>query len=88
MVTAAEVFQVPVSDSAHRAWVPRQLVADSLPTPVSSEVVLAEFREVLGRRGRLPAAQIEAIEVFLQDQPVAPRPQQTLQLRFEEADDE
>jgi len=55
---------------------------------VSSEVVLAELRDVLSRKGRLPAAQIEAIEAFLRDQPVAPRPQQTLQLELVDADDE
>ncbi|MGB5134197.1 MAG: putative toxin-antitoxin system toxin component, PIN family [Prochlorococcaceae cyanobacterium] len=57
-------------------------------TLVSSEVVLAELRDVLGRKGRLPAAQIEAIEAFLRDQPVAPRPQQTLLLGLVDADDE
>jgi len=57
-------------------------------TLVSSEVVLAEVRDVLGRKGRLPAAQIEAIEAFLRDQPVAPRPQQALQLGLVDADDE
>jgi len=76
------------------AFLARGLCADLLRlvlsehTLVSSEVVLAELREVLRRKGRLPGAQIEAIEAFLRDQPVAPRPQQTLQLRLVDADDE
>jgi hypothetical protein len=76
------------------AFLARGLCADLLRlvlsehTLVSSEVVLAELRDVLGRKGRLPAAQIEAIEAFLRDQPVAPRPQQTLQPGLVDADDE
>jgi predicted nucleic acid-binding protein len=76
------------------AFLARGLCADLLRlvlsehTLVSSEVVLAELRDVLGRKGRLPAAQIEAIEAFLPDQPVAPRPQQTLRLGLVDADDE
>lgn len=55
---------------------------------VTSEVVLAELRGVLSRKGRLPAQQVEAIETFLREQPVAPRPAQTLQLGLIDADDE
>lgn len=54
---------------------------------VTSEVVLAELRGVLSRKGRLPAQQVEAIETFLREQPVAPRPAQTLQLGLIDADD-
>lgn len=54
---------------------------------VTSEVVLAELRDVLSRKGRLPAQQVEAIETFLREQPVAPRPAQTLQLGLIDADD-
>ena len=55
---------------------------------VTSEVVLAEFSDVLSRRGRLPARQIEAIEMFLRDQLVSPRPAVTLELGLVDADDE
>jgi predicted nucleic acid-binding protein len=41
---------------------------------VSSEVVLAELRDVLGRKGKLPPAQIAA-EIFLRAQPIAPSPE-------------
>jgi uracil-DNA glycosylase len=74
------------------AFLARGLCADLLRlvlrehTLVSSEVVLAELRDVLGRKGRLPAAQIEAIEAFVRDQPVAVKPQQTLQLGLVAAD--
>jgi hypothetical protein len=51
-------------------------------------VVLDELRDVLSRKGRLPPAQIEAIETFLRDQPIAPRPAQTLQLGLVDGDDE
>lgn len=57
-------------------------------TLVSSEVVLAELRDVLSRKGRLPLQQIEAIEAFLRDQTVAPRPAQTLALGLVDADNE
>ena len=57
-------------------------------TLVSSEVVLSELRDVLGRKGKLPPAQIEAIETFLRDLPMAPRPEQTLQLGLVDVDDE
>ncbi len=57
-------------------------------TLVSSEVVLAEFRDVLGRKGRLPPAQIEAIEKLLRDQPVGARPLEHLELGIVDADDE
>ncbi len=55
---------------------------------VSSEVVLDELCDVLGRKGRLPPAQIDAIATFLRDQPIAPRPEKTLQLGLTDADDE
>jgi hypothetical protein len=68
------------------AFLARGLCADLLRlvlrehTLVSSEVVLTELRDVLSRKGRLPPAQIEAMETFLRDQPIAPRPGQTLRL--------
>lgn len=76
------------------AFLARGLCADlfrlvlSEHTLVCSEVVLAELRDVLSRKGRLPLPQIEAIEAFLLDQPVAPRPAETLQLGLVDADDE
>jgi putative PIN family toxin of toxin-antitoxin system len=76
------------------AFLARGLCADLLRlvlsehTLVSSGVVLAELRDVLSRKGRMPLAQIEAIEAFLRDQPVAPRPAETLQLGLVDADDE
>ena len=76
------------------AFLARGLCADLLRlvlsehTLVSSEVVLAELRDVLNRKGRLPLAQIEAIEAFLRDQPVAPRPATILELDLVDADDE
>ena len=76
------------------AFLTRGLCADLLRlvlmehTLVTSEVVLAELRDVLNRKGRLPAQQVEAIEIFLREQPVAPRPTQTLELRLVDADDE
>lgn len=57
-------------------------------TLVTSEVVLTELQDVLSRKGRLPAPQIAAIQAFLRDQPVAPRPAQTLQLGLVDPDDE
>ena len=76
------------------AFLARGLCADLLRlvltehTLVTSEVVLDELRDVLSRKGRLPPAQIEAIETFLRDQPIAPRPVQTLQLGLVDGDDE
>ena len=76
------------------AFLARGLCADLLRlvltehTLVTSEVVLTELREVLSRKGRLPAQQIDAIESFLREQPVAPRPTQTLELGLVDADDE
>ena len=76
------------------AFLARGLCADLLRltltehTLVSSEVVLDELRDVLSRKGKLPTAQIDAIETLLRDQPVAPRPAQTLQLGLVDADDE
>lgn len=76
------------------AFLARGLCADLLRlvlsehTLVSGEVVLAELRDVLSRKGRVPVQQIEAIEAFLRDQPVAPRPAAILQLGLVDADDE
>ncbi len=76
------------------AFLARGLCADLLRlvltehTLVSSDVVLAELRDVLGRKGRLPPSQIDALVTFLRDQPIAPRPKQTLQLGLVDADDE
>jgi putative PIN family toxin of toxin-antitoxin system len=57
-------------------------------TLVCSEVVLAELRAVLRRKARLPLHQIDAIEAFLRDQPVAQRPATILQLGLVDTDDE
>ena len=76
------------------AFLARGLCADLLRlvltehTLVTSEVVLAELRGVLSRKGRLPAQQIEAIEAFLREHPVAPIPVQTLELGLVDGDDE
>ncbi len=76
------------------AFLARGLCADLLRlvltehTLVTSEVVLAELRDVLSRKGRLPTQQVDAIETFLREQPVAPRPAQTLELGMVDADDE
>ncbi len=76
------------------AFLARGLCADLLRlvlaehTLVSSEVVISELREVLSRKGKLPIAQIHAIENFLRDQPIAPRPEQTLELGLIDMDDE
>lgn len=80
------------------AFLARGLCADLLRlvltehTLVTSEVVLAELRDVLSRvlsrKGRLPAQQIEAIETFLREHPVAPSPVQTLELGLVDGDDE
>lgn len=76
------------------AFLARGLCADLLRliltehTLVTSEVVLAELRDVLSRKGRLPAQQVEAIEVFLRELPVAPSPAQTLELGLLDGDDE
>ncbi len=62
------------------AFLARGLCADLLRlvlsehTLVCSELVVAELRAVLSRKARLPLQQIDAIEAFLRDQPVAPRP--------------
>jgi putative PIN family toxin of toxin-antitoxin system len=76
------------------AFLARGLCADLLRlvlsehTLVCSEVVLAELRDVLSRKGRLPMQQIESIEAFLRDQPIAPRPATILELGLVDADDE
>ena len=76
------------------AFLARGLCADLLRlvltehTLVTSEVVLAELRDVLSRKGRLPAKQIESIETFLREHPVAPSPVQILELDLVDGDDE
>jgi len=76
------------------AFLARGLCADLLRlvlsehTLVTSEVVLAELRNVLGRKVRMPAQEIEAIVAFLRDQPVAQKPTTILQLGLVDADDE
>jgi putative PIN family toxin of toxin-antitoxin system len=76
------------------AFLARGLCADLLRlvlsehTLVSSEVVLAELRAVLSRKGRVPLKQIDAIEALLRDQPIAPRPAAILALGVVDADDE
>jgi putative PIN family toxin of toxin-antitoxin system len=76
------------------AFLARGLCADLLRlvlsehTLVTSEVVLTELREVLGRKGRLPREQIVAIEAFLRRQPVVARPMEPLNLGLLDADDE
>jgi len=76
------------------AFLARGLCADLLRlvltehTLVTSEVVLAELRGVLSRKGRLPAQQIEAIGAFLREHPVVPSPVQTLELGLVDGDDE
>jgi putative PIN family toxin of toxin-antitoxin system len=57
-------------------------------TLVTSEVVLAELRNVLGRKVRMPAQEIEAVVAFLRDQPVASNPSTILQLGLVDADEE
>lgn len=76
------------------AFLARGLCADLLRlvltehTLVTSEVVLAELRDVLSRKGRLPPQQINAIEAFLREHPVGPCPAQTLELGLVDGDDE
>ncbi len=76
------------------AFLVRGLCADLLPlvltehTLVTSEVVLAKLRDMLSRKGRLPTQQVDAIEKFLREQPVASSPTQTLDLGLVDADDE
>ena len=57
-------------------------------TLVTSEVLPAKLRNVLSRKGRLPAQQIQAIEVVLREHPVVASPAQTLELVLVDADDE
>ena len=76
------------------AFLARGLCADLLRlvlsehTLGSSEVVLAELRDVVSRKGRVPLNQIDAIEALLRDQPIAPRPARILELGLVDADDE
>lgn len=57
-------------------------------TLVCGDVVIAELKDVLSRKTKLGSEQIEAIESFLRDQPVTPRPTQHLQLNLIDPDDE
>jgi uncharacterized protein len=76
------------------AFAARGLCADLLRlalthhTLLTGEVVIAELRDVLDRKLRLPPDRIEAIEAFLGELPVVPRPGQTLGLGLVDADDE
>ena len=71
------------------AFLARGLCADLLRLVLTEHtLVSSELREVLSRKGKLPIAQIHAIETFLRDQPIAPRPEQTLELGLIDADDE
>lgn len=76
------------------AFLARGLCADLLRlvlsehTLVSSEVVVAELRDVLSRKGRLPLQQIEAIVSLLRNQPIGLRPLEHLELGLVDDDDE
>ncbi len=64
------------------------LVSAFLARGLCADLLRLVLRDVLGRKGKLPPAQIEAIETFLRGQPIAPRPEQTLRLGLVDADDE
>jgi putative PIN family toxin of toxin-antitoxin system len=76
------------------AFVARDLCADLVRlvlthhTQLTGQVVIAELNDVVQRKLRLPPARVGAIEAFLREQPVAPRPGQTLGLGLVDADDE
>jgi predicted nucleic acid-binding protein len=55
-------------------------------TLLTGEVVIAELGDILDRNLRLTPDRINAIEAFLREQPVAPRPGQTLGLGLVDAD--
>ncbi len=56
-------------------------------TLVTGEVVLRELRRVLRQRLKLPARQIEAIEEFLRDFEVVPKPKAPAAVRVRDPDD-
>jgi uncharacterized protein len=64
------------------------LVDAFLARGLCADLLRLVLRDVLSRKGRLPPAQIEAMETFLRDQPIAARPGQTLRLDLVDADDE
>jgi predicted nucleic acid-binding protein len=64
------------------------LVSAFLARGLCADLLRLVLREVLSRKGKLPPAQIEAIETFLRGQPIAPWPEQTLRLGLVDADDE
>jgi uncharacterized protein len=76
------------------AFAARGLCADLLRlvlthhTLLTGDVVIAELRDVLQRKLRLPPDRIEAIEAFLREQPMAYHPGQILGLGLVDADDE
>ena len=64
------------------------LVSAFLARGLCADLLRLVLRDLLSRKGKLPPAQIEAIETFLRVQPIAPRPEQTLRLGLVDADDE
>jgi predicted nucleic acid-binding protein len=64
------------------------LVSAFLARGLCADLLRLVLRDLLSRKGKLPPAQIEAIETFLRGQPIAPRPEQTLRLGLVAADDE
>lgn len=64
------------------------LVSAFLARGLCAELMRLVLRDLLSRMGKLPPAQIEAIETFLRGQPIAPRPEQTLRLGLVDADDQ
>ena len=64
------------------------LVSAFLARGLCADLLRLVLRDLLSRKGKLPPAQIEAIETFLRGQPIAPRPEQTLRLGLVDADDE
>lgn len=54
---------------------------------VTAEVVVAELREVLRRRIRLPAAVVDDIVALLRDQEVVPKPRQPSDVPVRDPDD-
>ena len=64
------------------------LVSAFLARGLCAELLRLVLRDLLSRMGKLPPAQIEAIETFLRGQLIAPRPEQTLRLGLVDADDQ
>ncbi|MFN8878052.1 MAG: putative toxin-antitoxin system toxin component, PIN family [Gemmatimonadota bacterium] len=54
---------------------------------LAGEVNLVEFRRVLTKRLKAPAAQVDVIEQLLRDQTVVPKPAAVLPLKVRDADD-